>query len=649
MRRLAESYVRSTGADPGDGVPAGLLCEAEHKAPYVYVLGPGGDERTARLERFEAGAIPTRSLPFLHKGRQAPFLTPVFKVSYYPKPDRPGIAVSRRASTLRFFRDCQDGEGYFPDVLEILEASRLELPGGGMADRGEGISALDLAVDFIDAKATKQTVVLAIRTDRGLPGEDGRFRRWFATCRERLGVYLHKRAEPSDTERACPLCGADAVLFPNAVAGAGINVANMDLAGSFPTSDIAQAWKRFGICLHCADLLYVYTQWVASRFKADIAGRRALVIPFADVADPACLAEFHRLVEEVCGLRDTALAEEDILEEIAGRSTGVATVTILWAKLGQKLEDVTDAVTHVLPSRLAELSYLNHEVNRLTGRCLPQAALGQGRARLDLHLGALATLLRLQGGRRVKKDNASQRLSRLLTSIAGAVYRGRRVRKAALWTQIGRCAEAWHRTLLGQRNPFVLYQCLHELPRSGKVPKGAERGPVTLAGWVRHVHLLLVYLDRTEVLPMPPAAYTPSEEGLAEVFADARGIDTDGKAFAFLLGALFGKLVAVQAARRVSVAANSLKWLRGMRLRAADLPELYVRVRGKLLVYGTEGSADVRALLRELGRIGTRRGADLDVPDDQVAYFLLLGQSLSTELLPSSRKDLEDADDERST
>src|SRR5205823_424804 len=76
------------------------------------------------------------------------------------------------------------------------------------------------------------------------------------------------------------------------------------------------------------------------------------------------------------------------------------------------------------------------------------------------------------------------------------------------------------------------------------------------------------------------------EECLQPLFADAQGLDTAPKRFAFLLGILYGHLIYVQGRKAgVNVAANALCWLRGGRLRAAGLPELHGKGTAKSLDY----------------------------------------------------------------
>jgi CRISPR-associated protein Csh1 len=82
------------------------------------------------------------------------------------------------------------------------------------------------------------------------------------------------------------------------------------------------------------------------------------------------------------------------------------------------------------------------------------------------------------------------------------------------------------------------------------------------------------------------------------------------------------------------VGANSLTWLKRLTLEGEDLPELYNKVRGKLLAYGTEGNEDVRALIEELGELGKKLGNTIDLDQTATCYFILIGQSMTNKILP---------------
>ena len=120
---------------------------------------------------------------------------------------------------------------------------------------------------------------------------------------------------------------------------------------------------------------------------------------------------------------------------------------------------------------------------------------------------------------------------------------------------------------------------------------------------------------------------------LKPYFGAESGIDSQQKAFAFLLGVLYGKVLRVQGARGVNVGANALTWLKRLTLTGRDLPQLYVKIREKLLAYEAEKSQEVRDLIEEVGKLGVQIGDKFDLDDTTTCYYLLLGQSLSNRIL----------------
>lgn len=116
------------------------------------------------------------------------------------------------------------------------------------------------------------------------------------------------------------------------------------------------------------------------------------------------------------------------------------------------------------------------------------------------------------------------------------------------------------------------------------------------------------------------------------------GINSQEKAYAFLLGVLYGKVLQVQGARGVNVGTNALTWLKRLTLKGRDLPELYIKTREKLLAYETEKSEDVRELIKEIGRLGVQLGDNIELEETPTNYYLLLGQSLTTTILPKKEE-----------
>jgi hypothetical protein len=235
------------------------------------------------------------------------------------------------------------------------------------------------------------------------------------------------------------------------------------------------------------------------------------------------------------------------------------------------------------------------------------------------------------------------------------VFHGeRRIDPALLWQEIDRTAEAYWRELIQQENAGVLYQCNQEAP---KQYQGDKWLPLTLNGWARHLFLFLDYLsdDRVNVLPKENPVYEPTQDSLKPLFAEAKGLNTDGKRFALLLGILYGHLIYVQAKRAdVNVASNALSWMRGGRLRAAELHDLYGKITAKLLEYhtlevgGYRKFKEIYELETEIGHVGKRFPIPIradELPDEQVLYFLMLGMALSydftTSGMPKTKGDLQ--------
>ena len=157
----------------------------------------------------------------------------------------------------------------------------------------------------------------------------------------------------------------------------------------------------------------------------------------------------------------------------------------------------------------------------------------------------------------------------------------------------------------------------------------------TAAGWIRHLCWWLYYFKRLEVMKMEDNFYKPQMERLKPYFGPQSGINSLQKAYTFLLGVLYGKVLEVQGAKGVNVGANALTWLKRLTLKGRDLPGLYIKVREKLLAYETEKSEDVRGLIAEIGNLGWRLGDNTELDEIQTNYYLLLGQSLTKTILPA--------------
>jgi CRISPR-associated protein Csh1 len=317
------------------------------------------------------------------------------------------------------------------------------------------------------------------------------------------------------------------------------------------------------------------------------------------------------------------------LLDLLSDDKAVTTVSFLWAEFGQRIDDIRGVATDVLPSRLHGLAKLNGEYGEIVNTVFPEVPLDE--FVYDLGLNVVRPLLRRPGGKKAQAANDSRRLFELRRGLVEAIYH-RSSLPGRFWDEAHETARwYWDEVLAGGD----AWNALHEGFSAKK-----NVGYLTMAGWVRQLARFLFYLRHVGVImPSLGETYQPRSERLRAYFTGESGIDSPAKAFAFILGVLYGKVLQVQGGRGVNVGANALTWLRRLSLSGSDLPELYVKVREKLLAYETEGSPAVREILTELGELGTRLGTGIRLDETTTCYFLLLGQSLAVKILPSRDRD----------
>jgi CRISPR-associated protein Csh1 len=616
-------------------------------SPNYYVLSADPSEEVAVLEQreFVRGRDDLR-LPFVQStGSQSGALGPVIKRTYATGKG-PGPSQKINETTQKDFREIADADepwsGYFEYVSSVI--SRPKLRFREHLIEGNGASALDLAVREINER---QTSLLSVLDPEGrLPGEVDEY---VAYLQHVLAAekYSTGKLKPIKDGR-CALSGLSGTVYPNALAGAGLNISNVDRLGVFPGLDDTDAWKKFALSAEVADLLFVYSFHVRDRFLARVAGERALLVPYTDPCDPDKRLRFVKTTREryVPQVRTgkPVIREEDKLGRMADEEDAVTSITILWADFGQKLDNVRGMVTDVLPSRLREISEVVRDVDKDQTAPFPELPY-EDSLRLDVAFNYLGELLKRPGSKRTEKANKGSRLFDLKRDMAAAAYHGRQLSEQRFWEEARAISEAYLMDALEQGSSYGL---LNE----GRSKKGDTY--LTMAGWVRHLCRFVYFLRRLGVFPpMNEWRYTPHNERLRKeftnIFADKdgrTGLDKEAKVFAFLLGALFGRLMWEQYKRDVNVGANALPWLKRFNLTGDDLPDLFVKVRGKLITYGTEYIPNVRDVIEELGYLGTTLGTDISLNKTETGYFLLLGQSLSRNLMPSGERDKGSTDGE---
>lgn len=597
-------------------------------SPNYYVLRADPDEEVAVLEPREF--VPGRDdlrLPFVQStGSQSGALGPVIKRTY-AKDKGPGPSQKINETTKKDFRKIVDaGEpwsDYFEHVSSVISRPKLRFRENLIEE--DGVGALGLAVREINER---QTCLLSVLDSEGrLPGE---VEEYLAYLQHVLAAekYSTGKLQPIE-DGICALSGLHGTVYPNALAGAGLNLSNVDRLGVFPNLDDEAAWKKFALSAEVADLLYVFSYHVRDRFMARVAGERALIVPYTTSNIDKRLSFIRKIenyyVDKIN--RGQPLVEEEGMLQHFIEEDAITSITILWADFGQKLENVRGMVTDVLPSRLREISEVANEVRRDRSAPFPELDY-ENSLEPDIAFNYLGSLLRRPGGKRTEKANAGPRLFDLRRDIAAAAYYERPVPEARLWEEVREISEAYLLDALERGT----YGMIHE----GRNKKGETY--LTMAGWVRHLCRFVYFLRKLGVYQnMEDWRYRPRNEQLREFFDDGdgrTGLDKEEKVFAFLLGALFGRLMWEQYTRGVNVGANALPWLKRFTLAGKDLPDLFVKVRGKLLTYGTEYDPSVRIVIEELGHLGKTLGTNITLSQTETGYFLLLGQSLNRTLMP---------------
>jgi CRISPR-associated protein Csh1 len=607
-----------------------FLVESVEGIEKVYILEKDVEEKTARLVPEDMTEEKAKWLPFIKPtGGRSPQIGPIIKVSK----DSPKVLTLE--NTMESWKEIADSNKlwspYFCEIVDLLNYPQVKLPDNCII---KGYKNL-LVAGVEKLREKKQNVLLTVRNKNNeLPGQCVEYCKYLVKEKLAGAKYITEDAPVQDNQ-TCPLCGTSGItIFPNALKGAGINISNVDRAGAFPGIDTGQAWKGYALCNACADLLYIYKFHFLKKdsknqnsFITPIAGDNAVVIPFATV-DHHARQGIWKAVKDIVktASSDVEEAELTILDILEGEK-GILNLTFLWATIGQNIEKVTGMITNVPPTRLVQLSKVNDESRDWKHPLFPHTFLRIKESNFspDLSLRALGTLFKRARGKKAKDVNASMKLRQLKRGIAASVYHKTEIPMVRFWEEIITTAR-WY--WLNAIENGSAYGLLNE----GKKKTGEQY--LTAAGWIRHLCWWIYYFKKLEVMSMESKFYEPQMERLKPYFGLESGIDSPQKAYAFLLGALYGKVLQVQGAKGVNVGANALTWLKRLTLKGRDLPELYVKIREKLLAYETEKSEDVRELIAEIGNLGCRLGDNIELGEISTNYYLLLGQSLTTTILP---------------
>lgn len=613
-----------------------FLVESIVGVEKIYVLEKDVEEKTVRLIPEDMTEEKAKWLPFIKPtGGRSPQIGPIIKVS------KNSPKVLTLENTMKSWEEIANSDKlwspYFREIIDLLNCPQVSLPDNSII---KGYKYL-LVATIEKLRERKQNLLFTIRNkDNKLPGQCVAYCKYL--MKEKLaGAKFITKYAPAQDNQICPLCGRSGVtVFPNALKGAGINLSNVDRVGAFPNIDIMQSWKKYALCNACADLLYIYKFHFLKKdskgqnpFIIPIAGDNAVVIPFATV-DYHARQRIWREVEDLVKTTssDAEVAEENLLYTLKDKK-GILNLTFLWATVGQEIDDVTGMIMNVPPTRLRTLSELNEESRKWKHPLFPEIMFFSDKRinfTPDLSLKALKTLFYRPGGKRAKDVNTSMKLRQLRRGIAASVYHKTEIPATRFWEEIMTTVR-WY--WLDAIKNGSAYELLNE----GKKKTGEAY--LTAAGWIRHLCWWIYYFKKMEVMDMEENLYEPKMEKLKPYFGPESGIDSPHKAYAFLLGVLYGKVLQVQGARGVNVGANALTWLKRLTLKGRDLPELYIKIREKLLAYETEKSQEVRRLIEEIGRLGVQLGDNIKLDEVPTNYYLLLGQSLTTTILPKKEED----------
>lgn len=613
-----------------------FLVESVEGIEKIYILEKDVEKKTVRLVPEDMTEEKAKWLPFIKPtGGRSPQIGPIIKVSK----DSPKVLTLE--NTMKSWVEIADSDKlwspYFREITDLLNCPQVRLPDNSII---KGYKNL-LVATIEKLREKKQNLLFTIRNKNNeLPGQCVAYCKYL--MKEKLaGAKFITKDAPAQDNQICPLCGRSGVsVFPNALKGAGINLSNIDRAGAFPNIDTTQAWKGYALCNACADLLYIYKFHFLKKdsknrnpFITSIAGDSTIVIPFTTV-DYHTRQNIWREVKDFVKTTssDAEIAEENLLYTLKDKK-GILNLTFLWATVGQEIDDVTGMITNVPPTRLKTLSELNEESRKWKHSLFPEIMFFSDKRinfTPDLSLRALKTLFYRPGGKKAKDINASMKLRQLRKSIATSLYHKTDIPLVRFWEEVVITAR-WH--WLDAIQNGSAYGLLYE----GKKKTGETY--LTTAGWIRHLCWWIYYFKKLEVMKMEDNFYEPKMERLKPYFGTESGIDSPQKAYSFLLGALYGKVLQVQGARGVNVGANALTWLKRLTLKGRDLPELYIKTREKLLAYETEKNPEVRELIKEIGILGIQLGDNIELDEIPTNYYLLLGQSLTTTILPKKDED----------
>lgn len=629
----------------------------------VYVIEPVSSGNSDKLQltamdlvnaqsEHHAGGCLRSSLPFVRPtAPNSPQIGPLLKRTQGKKDQPPGPKPATIRRTVESFAALANSSAvsggdeppwadYFRELLKTLDVQELSVgntiysyssPIEQRKDMAYNLSriawVLNTAIDHIEDKGT---VLLTVRVDGLFLGDDQRYMAYLRDQALDPNKRYTIKKTPARAHQTCPLCSrSDATIYPSAIKASGLNFLNSEREGAFPDLEITDAYKRYAICAPCADLLMVFWHQLIrlkSQLVAFTGGDKALILPFIDPAiDSEIRGELWDMIQDTQNHYEAMDQPENHMLDLLKDSPGVLGITWIWAEFGQEMSDITGITSNVLPSHLSQLSVINKSINADQNLVFPEM---DQRLLLRLDYDLLPKLL----WRPHHKSKSGDKTLRHM--IVAAIY------KRGPWPHA-----AWNDSILRTLRSFVdeatsphgaktlTSSYLSGKDKSKQIPSGAL--------WVRRLAHFFWFLQQpyVEVFPMTQSSYQPRWEPLQAYVGPQTGIDCPEKAYAFMVGAMFGKLLAHMSMRKVNVVSNGLSMLKRLTLQSGDLPELFTKIYQKFLIYNALGNEHLRALLEEFGRVATQLGEDIPLSSVQVSYYLMLGMAVSKDLLPRTADD----------
>lgn len=561
---------------------------------------------------------------FLKTASQGTYITPTWKDS----------EVKLNRTIAKFIEESNNNNAsWLQKAVKIFTASNIEI--GELNESGES-SKKSFAETITWAKNNRDVKVFSIKINGNYNADVGELHETALLNKPRT-IYQTERSKSFVSPRIkCSLCGMETELFPNVLSGVGINIANVDKLVFFPGIEAENSSKAFPICAPCAEALYAAKFHVlnsTSEFRQNISGHQTLIIPHVvrseNKHDDLIIIKdmFRRFRRDLSGQQK---AEKDLIKDLS-QNKGISTVTfVIGAVAGQNIENIRKIIPDVLPSRLSEIAEAMAEINRAY-ECLPSDhpwKLKQVIQPIDGNLRIIQEVLGMPKYVKPMKGNRSP-------------YKSSRVDSLDVLNAIFLKKEYPLNDLIAEFSSKLSYDFLGAASNSDKAQIYLIKRNIS-----KMIYLLL-FLDISGVVNMDQGKnfvkkYLENHEGLKPLNEflsnESKGLNTKEKEYAFLVGLLLGKLVSIQMAKQVS--SNALKWLKGLQLSQQDLMEIFVKTKSKLDNYSVPKSAwsdEMKGVAEAIGALG----ADIDKWDisrKEIAFYLSLGQSLSSFYLPSKSK-----------